>query len=269
MSYTASSREHWTTAPAGMARRAGTSHAGASRAGGAETGVTAQATEDFDQVRSALGASEVLKHISPAAAATLAKRGAPVQLTAGVMLAQEGDPGDAVFVVLDGEVEIRSTTVGGREIRLTALGRGAVVGEMAVLDGGPRSADMVATRKTRLWRIPRAALMEVLESEPKACVALVAELSRRLRATNADLEARSALDLGGRLARLLLAEASTRGLIALTQTEMARRVGVSREKVNRKLRDWMREGWVERTPSGVRVLSADRLQGVVKERLSG
>ncbi|MCR5878529.1 Crp/Fnr family transcriptional regulator [Phenylobacterium sp. J367] len=231
--------------------------------------MTSPGADDFEQVRSALAASEVLKHISPAAATTLARRGAPVALTAGVLLAQEGDPGDAVFVVLDGEVEIRSTTIGGREIRLTALGRGSVVGEMAVLDGGPRSADMVATRKTRLWRIPRAALMDVLESEPKACVALVAELSRRLRATNADLEARSALDLGGRLARLLLAEQNARGLIALTQTEMARRVGVSREKVNRKLRDWMNEGWVERTASGVRVLVADRLQGVVKERLSG
>ncbi len=225
--------------------------------------------DEFEQVRGALAASEVLKHISAEAAATLARRGGAVALAAGATLAHEGDPGDAVFVVLDGEVEIRSTTAGGREIRLTALGRGAVVGEMAVLDGGPRSADMVATRKTRLWRIPRAALLEVLEAEPKAAVALVAELSRRLRATNADLEARTTLDLGGRLARLLLAEQSARGLIALTQTEMARRVGVSREKVNRKLRDWMNEGWVERTPSGVRVLSTERLQGVVKERPSG
>ncbi|HEY8614890.1 Crp/Fnr family transcriptional regulator [Phenylobacterium sp.] len=231
--------------------------------------MASQGVDDFEQVRSALAAGEVLKHISSEAAANLARRGGPVALTAGMILAQEGDPGDAVFVVLDGEVEIRSTTVGGREIRLTALGRGAVVGEMAVLDGGPRSADMIATRKTRLWRIPRAALLEVLETEPKAAVALVAELSRRLRATNADLEARTTLDLGGRLARLLLAEQNARGLIALTQTEMARRVGVSREKVNRKLREWMDEGWVEKTPSGVRVLAAERLQGVMKERQSG
>lgn len=231
--------------------------------------MAAQGSDDFDQVRSALAASEVLRHISPEAATTLARRGGPVALAAGGLLAQEGDAGDAVFVVLEGEIEVRSTTTGGRELRLTALGRGSVVGEMAVLDGGPRSADMVATRKTRLWRIPRQALMDVLESDPKAAIALIAELSRRIRATNAALEARSALDLGGRLARLLLAEQSTRGLIALTQTEMARRVGVSREKVNRKLRDWMVEGWVEKTPSGIRVLAADRLQGVVRERLSG
>ncbi|WP_374472296.1 Crp/Fnr family transcriptional regulator [Phenylobacterium sp.] len=246
----------------------GSGHAGR-QTRGREVGLIPQVADDFDQVRAALAQNEVLKHISAAAAVGLARRGAPVALAPGVLLAQEGDPGDAVFVVLDGEVEIRSTTAGGREIRLTAFGRGSVVGEMAVLDGGPRSADMVATRKTRLWRIPRAALLEVLEAEPKAAVALVAELSRRLRATNADLEARTALDLGGRLARLLLAEQSARGLIALTQTEMARRVGVSREKVNRKLRDWMNEGWVEKTPSGVRLLSPERLQGVVKERLAG
>ena len=74
------------------------------------------------------------------------------------------------------------------------------------------------------------------------------------------------LDLGGRLARLLLAEQNTRGVISLTQTEMARRVGVSREKVNRKLSDWMREGWVEKTRAGVRVILTDRLNAVMQDR---
>lgn len=218
------------------------------------------------QVIAALASSEVLHSLSAGACQTLARRGAPVDLSAGQLLVQAGDPGDAVFVVLEGELEVRATSLGGRELRLSGLGKGAVAGEMAVLDGGPRSADMVATRKTRLWRIPRAALLEVLESEPKVAIALVAELSRRLRSVNAALEARSSLDLGGRLARLLLAEQNARGVISLTQTEMARRVGVSREKVNRKLSDWTREGWVEKTRAGVRVVASERLSAVMQDR---
>jgi CRP-like cAMP-binding protein len=232
-------------------------------------GMSPPISDQSAQVIAALASSEVLHWLSAGACQGLARRGAPIDLSTGQLLAQAGDAGDAIFVVLEGEVEVRTTSLGGKELRLAVLGKGAVAGEMAVLDGGARSADMVATRRTRVWRIPRAALLEVLEAEPKVAVALIAELSRRLRAVNANLEARNALDLGGRLARLLLAEQNTRGVIPLTQTEMARRVGVSREKVNRKLGEWMREGWVEKTRAGVRVVSADRLKGVVQERLAG
>ncbi|MEO8114787.1 MAG: Crp/Fnr family transcriptional regulator, partial [Phenylobacterium sp.] len=228
-----------------------------------------QLTDEFEQVRSALAVGDVLHQLSDAGRSALARRGSPVALAAGELLCQAGDPGDAVFVILEGEVEVRATSLAGRELRFTALGRGAVVGEMAALDGGPRSADMLATRRSRLWRIPRVALLEAIEAEPKVALALVAELSRRLRAVNAALEARTTLDLGGRLARLLLAEQSTRGLIALTQTEMARRVGVSREKVNRKLHDWIGQGWVEKTQAGIRLLAVERLLGVVQERHGG
>jgi len=126
----------------------------------------------------------------------------------------QGDPGDAVFVILDGEIEVRTSSPGGRDLRLVALRRGEIAGEMAALDGGLRSADMVAARRTRLWRIPRAALIEALESEPKAAVALLAEMSARLRRTNAALEARATLDLGGRLAQLLIGEQNPRALIS-------------------------------------------------------
>jgi CRP-like cAMP-binding protein len=135
---------------------------------------------------------------------------------------------------------------------------------MAALDGGARSADMAATRRCRLWRIPRQALIEAFETEPKSAVALVAELSGRLRAANAALEASAVLDLGGRLARLLIQEKGARGLIPLTQTELARRLGASREKVNRKLHAWAGDGWVELTPSGVRLVETDALAALIE-----
>jgi CRP-like cAMP-binding protein len=182
------------------------------------------------------------------------------------LLCQEGDPGDAIFIVLEGEIEVRRSSPGGRELRLAALGRGAVAGEFAALDGGARSADMAATRRSRLWRIPRTALLQTLEAEPKAAVALLVELTGRLRRTNAALEDRATLDLGGRLARELFAQQNARGLVALTQSEMARRVGASRERVNRKLSEWTAKGWVEVTQAGVRLLDEGQLAQVVQQQ---
>jgi len=227
------------------------------------------ANETLQRVAAALKEGDVLRVLSMEACLSLARAGGPLDLASGALLCQAGDPGDAVFLILEGEIEIRSSLAGGRDVRFVSFGRGALIGEMAVLDGGPRSTDMAATRKSRLWRIPRRALIETLVSEPKAAVALLAELSGRLRRTNAALEAMAGLDLAGRLARSLLAEQSGRGLVGLTQSELARRVGASREKVNRKLNEWAEQGWVELSAAGVRLTAPDRLQGLVSGSLSG
>ena len=227
------------------------------------------ANETLQRVAAALKEGDVLRVLSMEACLSLARSGGPLDLASGALLCQAGDPGDAVFLILEGEIEIRTSLTGGRDVRFVSFGRGALIGEMAVLDGGPRSTDMAATRKSRLWRIPRRALIETLESEPKAAVALLAELSGRLRRTNAALEAMAGLDLAGRLARSLLAEQSGRGLVGLTQSELARRVGASREKVNRKLNEWAEQGWVELSAAGVRLTAPDRLQGLVSGSLSG
>jgi CRP/FNR family transcriptional regulator, cyclic AMP receptor protein len=195
----------------------------------------------------------------------LAAAGAPVQLEPGAELFAKGAPGDALFVILEGEVEVRMSFAGGREVRVAALGPGAVLGEVAVLDGGARSADAAALRRTRLWRIPRSAVIEALTAEPKASLAMLAEMSRRLRAADAALEDAATLDLGGRLARLLL-EARSGALIALTQTEMARRIGASREKVNRKLHEWRARGMVEITRAGVKLLRAKELESLIERQ---
>ena len=99
----------------------------------------------------------------------------------------------------------------GRDVWLARLGIGALVGEMGVLDGGPRSADVSAVPRTEL------------------------------------------LDLGARLARLLLE--SQGATVALSQGEMARLIGASRERVNRKLGVWRTEGCIEVGPYGVKVLN--------------
>jgi len=201
-----------------------------------------------------MAANAILGLLPARARKRLAAAGSLLVLAPGEFLCRKGDPGDAVFVVMRGEIEVKTTHAQGRDVRFAGMHAGSVVGEMSVVDGGVRSTDMAAVGAARLWRIPREALMEALSSEPPAAMALIVELARRLRSANDALEAMRRLDLGGRLARLLLETASDASLIPLTQLEIARRLSVSREAVNRKLNSWVGRGWVSLSRSGVRVL---------------
>jgi CRP/FNR family transcriptional regulator, cyclic AMP receptor protein len=212
----------------------------------------------------ALAANPVLGLLSDDARRRLVAGGSQISLESGRILCQAGDVGDAVYVLLEGEIEVGIRSVGGHDLRLVSHHAGAIVGEMAALDGGTRSADMAAVRRSSLWRIPRAILIQALESEPKAAVALVVELSRRLRASNEALEAARILDLGARVANLLLREAGASGRVQLTQTEIARRVGASREKVNRKLHAFVAQALVRITAAGVVIDAPQRLAQIIE-----
>jgi CRP/FNR family transcriptional regulator, cyclic AMP receptor protein len=207
-----------------------------------------------------LARSLVFGVLSKARRQRLAANGQVVTLLPGALLCQKGDPGDAAYLVMEGELEVRTVSPDGRLVRLAALGRGEIAGEMAVLDGAERSADMVAARNTRLLKVARGALIEALVAEPLAAIGLIEALTGRLRATDLALEALHTLDLGGRLANLLIAEAGMQGLVSLTQGEMAHRIGASREKVNRQLGRWRADGLVSVSKAGVRLLSPDRLE---------
>jgi CRP-like cAMP-binding protein len=128
-----------------------------------------------------------------------------------------------------------------------------------------RSADICAIRRSRLLRIHRDQALSALESEPKALLKLIAELSKRLRHADSALEDAHTLDLGGRLALRLLEEAGDGAAVTLTQTEIARRIGASREKVNRKLHEWADEGWISMGRAGIKLVARDRLRALIQE----
>ncbi len=217
-------------------------------------------------VEQALAASPLFRGLSAAGRKRLARAGSVVPLTRGALLFSRGDEGDAMFVIAEGEIEVRTASEGGKEVRITALGQGSVIGEMAVLDGGERSADAVATRRSKLIRLSRDAVLDALEQEPRALLTLVAEIVRRLRATNEALEDNSVLDLGGRLAQVLLREGASAKSISLTQSELARRIDASREKTNRKLHEWKAAGWISIDRTGLRLLKSDALRALVNSQ---
>jgi CRP-like cAMP-binding protein len=231
---------------------------------GIAMGEKAPTAKTIDAASAALAKSTFFARMAEATRSQLAAAGSTVSLQQGASLFYKGDPGDALYVVLEGEIEISAAAADGRIVRIAALGAGAVIGEMAVLDGGGRSADATATRRTRLMRIGRDTVLHALTSEPAALLALAVELSQRVRHADQALESAALLDLGGRLARVLLQEAGASGLVSLPQTELARRIGASREKVNRKLGAWREEGWISIGRAGIRIEAPAALQALVQ-----
>jgi uncharacterized membrane protein len=158
-------------------------------------------------------------------AAHLAER----SYAAGETIFAQGDPGDAVYLVIDGEVEL-TLAVSGQQLPLGRLGAGAYFGEMALLDGGPRSASVVAAGPVRLAALPRQPWFEAIQGSEAGARVLLAELASRLRATNALLGERASrnvleemdqkLTLADRLAekvaRLNGSWANVAALLALT-----------------------------------------------------
>lgn len=223
----------------------------------------AASKEILQGVEAALAKAELLAALSDAGRTRLAHAGAVLSVEPGALLFARGDKGDALYVLLEGEVEVRVSNEAGRDVRIAALKPHAVIGEMAVLDGGERSADIAAIRRSRLLRISRDQAIAALESEPQALLKLLAEMCRRLRAADAALEDSQLLDLGGRLAQRLLEEAGDGATVTLTQTELARRIGASREKVNRKLHEWADEGWIALSRSGVKLANRKELAALI------
>ena len=174
--------------------------------------------------------------------------------TKSQFLFYQGDQGDRLFVVLSGMVKVSVSSDQGEEMVLVTLGPPQVMGELALIDGGPRSASVQALESTEVLMLSRDAVMRLLQEHPPLTAALLNMLGgviRRLTEQAADLVF---LDLHGRVAKLLLRLADERGTSdrgevildhQLTQTDIARMVGGSRPAVNRILQAFAGRGFLE------------------------
>lgn len=185
----------------------------------------------------------------------------PASFQAGQMIFSRSDPGETLLLIRDGRVEISITSLSGRKSVLNHMGPGEALGEIALLDGGFRSADATAATKVTGLILHRTDVMGFLRDRPHALFALVAELCAKVRnasdmfATQAQTEAQS------RLARALIRLAERWGENApegqllsaerFSQTDLGEFSGISRENVNRRLRAWADEGLISMGPKGI------------------
>lgn len=166
----------------------------------------------------------------------------------------QDERGDRFFIVADGIVKLLVRSNSGELIELIRHGRPAVLGELALLDGGPRSASAEAVERATLLSLTRDELFEVLRSEPDVVEALLRRLVAIIRRTTQDLADLAFLDLEGRVARRILAlsqglgfasvERASGGAQRITQTEIAQMVNGARQTVNRALRSLERRGYI-------------------------
>jgi CRP/FNR family cyclic AMP-dependent transcriptional regulator len=177
----------------------------------------------------------------------------PQRFARGQVIFLEGDQGTALCLIAEGRVRIQLTGADGREVVLTVYGPGEIFGEMALLDGEPRSADAIAQDDARVYWLQREEFAAFLDSHPRAAMTMLASLSRRLRHTTRVVQDAAFRDVPARLARVLLDQAERSGQPVpggiriegrITQGELAAMVGASRETVNRALRGFERRGLI-------------------------
>lgn len=164
------------------------------------------------------------------------------------------DPGELVFVLLQGTVKIFVHQIDGREVILAFLGPGDTVGEMSLVDSAGRSANVLTLEETTCLAMGRDAFNRCLLSMHQLSYNLARLLSRRLRLANEQIQALSSLDLRGRVARQIVAFAEQYGEelpsgavripLRLTQTDLASIVGASRERVNQVVVELKNEGYI-------------------------
>ncbi len=173
-------------------------------------------------------------------------------------LFRAGDRSDGCYQIVEGLVKV-TVLAEHRERILAILGPGALVGELSMIDGAPRSAAVTAIRDTRLAFVARDAFAAFAQANPDVYRHICALLARNLRNNNDALLASSFLSVKGRAARALLALADAFGenvgdgriLIhqKITQGDLAAMAGIARENLSRILQEWMRDALIKRLAS--------------------
>ncbi len=224
--------------------------------------------------REFLAKHDLLGHLTPEELDRLLAPARVERLDEGRVLFRKGDPGDSLYVVLAGRIAIGTTSGDGKEVVLNVLGRGEVFGEIALLDGKARTADATAMAECHLLVLERSDFMPFLESHPEVAARLIAVLCERVRWVSESYEDALFMDLPARLAKRLLRlaeaygepaeESGTRIEFPLSQQELAKMAGVSRESVNKLLRAWQAQGLIAHDQSHVTILDPARLKRLVE-----
>jgi CRP/FNR family cyclic AMP-dependent transcriptional regulator len=181
-----------------------------------------------------------------------------------------GDPGDSLCGVVTGRVRISASGPGGKEVFLNIMEPGDAFGEIALLDGSPRTATATAMARTELVIIQRDAFFALLQSQPQLASHLIQLLCKRVRWTAELMEDSALLTVPARLAKRVLSLATAFGRAAesgtkvtISQEELAQFLGLSRQIVNQHLQTWRAKNWITLGRGSITLENPRALQKVV------
>jgi len=176
-------------------------------------------------------------------------------------------PGEAVFVIIDGSVKIHIEQ-GERDVILAILGEGDLLGEMSLIDSVGRSASAVTLENSTVLWMDKTTFNYMLDNFPPMARNLVKIMSRRVRLSDELIQALATLDVNGRVARQLLAfavkygypkDGATQIRIVLTQSDIADLVGASRKRVNQAMVLFKEQGLIDNAEGRISIIDGDGL----------
>lgn len=242
-----------------------------------DTAAFAQKDIHMQNNRSALLASHYMfKDLPPELIDRIAKLAVTKNIRPGETLFFKNDDGDALYGILDGRIRISTGTAGGQELVLNIIEKDEIFGEIALLDGKPRTADAIAITDCELMVIHRRDVKQLIEQETALAIHFLELAGERLRWLSDRIEDAAFLDVAARLAKQLLhmaeisGEQTSEGVIVKlqpSQAELGQMLGTSRISISKHLRRWRDRDWVSLRRGVVLIKDRESLQNIIEDRL--
>jgi CRP/FNR family transcriptional regulator, cyclic AMP receptor protein len=216
---------------------------------------------DASKTASLLGKVEPFRSLDERARLTMVEHAGRRVVDKGQMVFWQDDPGEAMFVLLEGSVKLVLVSRDGELVELHRHDAPAIFGEVALLDGGRRSASAEAVERSTLLVVTRPELLRLLRTDEQVAEALLSVLGAMVRRTTHQVIDLAFLDLQGRIARQLLILAGDGTHVRpVNQTELATMVNGARQTVNQALRSLESRRYLRTDGRGFEILDRERLE---------
>ena len=222
----------------------------------------------MQSVQETLARAGIFQGVDPDAVVTLISQMQTESFARGTTIFDEGEPGDTLYIIIDGKVKLARHAPDGRENLLSVMGPSDMFGELSIFDPGPRTSSAVCVTEVEAATMDSEMLRTWINDHPEISQQLLRVLARRLRRTNASLADLIFTDVPGRVAKTLLQLANRFGTQEgsglrvnhdLTQEEIAQLVGASRETVNKALATFAQRGWIRLEGKSVVIVDTEHL----------
>lgn len=221
---------------------------------------------EFDSIIGALAPDSLLRALSRDQLEGLLVKSSRRELSKGDVLINQGDEdGDFAVYLLSGALKISFVSASGREIILNYCAPNELVGEIALLDSGPRTASVSAVVQSEVLLLPTQLFLETVSTNPASVVGVMRELARRVRQLNLVVESDRTFSMGPRLARALVRlidrnHSDGRLVYSPSQNDLGAFAGLARENVSRLLSEWESQSIIARVGRSLEVRDAEYLE---------
>lgn len=222
----------------------------------------------MEGIQDTLAKAGIFQGVNAEAVDTLINEMETVTFARGTTIFDEGEPGDRLYIIVDGKVKLARHAPDGRENLLSVMGPSDMFGELSIFDPGPRTSSAVCVTDVTAATMDSEMLKDWIAQHPEISQQLLRVLARRLRRTNASLADLIFTDVPGRVAKTLLQLANRFGVQEggalrvnhdLTQEEIAQLVGASRETVNKALATFAHRDWIKLEGKSVLIVNTEHL----------